>query len=158
MMKKILIILLAFTPVIAFSQKEETKISGYVSGGISIPGGSQSFKSRSYASIETGICYENLTAGLVIGRANLEKADFRNMFWEVKTSPSFYMAPVFAYGVFGYGGYMDYKKSFLEYGAGIYYPSNKVSYFAQITNWDEINYLSVGLTYNFKFKKHVRNN
>jgi len=157
-MKKILFIILGFTSTLAFSQNSESKVSGYFSGSISIPGGSQSFKSRSYASVETGICYENLTAGFVIGRASLDKADFHNMFWELKASPSIQISPVYGYAVIGYGGYMDYKKSFLEYGAGIYYPFKKMSYFIQITNWDEINYFSAGLTYNFKFKKHVRNN
>lgn len=157
-MKRILFVIMALISISAFSQESKSKISGYVSGGLSIPGGTQSFKTRSYASIETGICYENLTAGLVIGRASLDKADFHNMFWELKASPSISLSPVFGYAVLGYGGYMDYKKSFLEYGVGILYPVKNTSYFMQITNWDEINYMSVGLTYNFKFKKHVRNN
>ena len=93
-MKKILFIILGFTSTLAFSQNSESKVSGYLSGSISIPGGSQSFKSRSYASIETGICYKNLTAGFVIGRASLEKADFHNMFWEIKASPAIQISPV----------------------------------------------------------------
>lgn len=151
-MKKILFVLFSLISLSCFSQ-DDKKVSGYLSSGVSIPGGSQDFKSRSYASIESGICYQNLSAGFVLGRASLDEANFRNMFWEVKTSPSVWISPVFGYAVLGYGAYMDYKKSFLEYGVGISYPVKKTSYFAQITNWDEINYISLGLTYNFKFKK-----
>lgn len=152
-MKKILFTLFVLSSLSLFSQNEKKPIGGYVSGGISIPGGSQSFESRSYASIETGISYDNVSAGFVIGRANLEEANFQNMFWEVKASPSVWMSPVFGYAVLGYGAYMDYKRSFLEYGAGVSLPIKNMAYFAQITNWDEINYVSVGLTYNFKYRK-----
>jgi hypothetical protein len=152
-MKRILFTIASLISLSVFSQEKNPKITGYVSAGLSIPGGSQSFKTRSYASIESGICYENVTAGLVIGRASLDKADFRNMFWEIKASPSIQISPVLGYAVLGYGGYFDYKKSFLEYGFGVYYPFKRFAYFAQVTNWDEVNYMTVGLIYNFKIQK-----
>jgi hypothetical protein len=156
-MKKILFLALSLYTLNVFAQKEPA-ITGYVSGSISVSPGSLSFKERSYPSIETGICYKNLTTGVVIGRSSLDKMDFKNMFWEWKVSPSIDMGAVSGYLVLGYGGYMDVNKYFLEYGTGVYCLVKNVSYFVQITNWDEINYFSAGLTYNFKFKRNVRNN
>jgi len=158
-MKKILFsIALSIASISVFSQTKEPEITGYVSGGLSMSGGSNDFKSMSYASIETGICYKNLGIGAIIGRASLENADFKNMFWEIKASPSKDLGVVTGYGVLGYGRYMDYRKSFIEYGLGMYWSCNKLSYFAQISDWDNAKYITLGLTYNFKFKKDVRNN
>ncbi len=127
------------------------KYNPYISGGISISS-SNDFSVGSYPSIEMGLQGKNISVGLIFGRSNFKglgkKTDaISNYFYESKTS---FSIPInkysVAYGLFGIGVYGDFKRTFIEYGAGFSYSFGKISYFVQSSNWDGTWYVTPGLT------------
>lgn len=156
-MKKLLLLLsLTLFSVTIKAQEIKTKnINPYLSLGLSITNNND-FLTSSYPSLEFGLSGNYISGSLVFGRGSLkgiaEKTDvINNYFYELKTS---YSIPVndkiIAYPLLGIGQYINTKHSFIEYGAGFNYMFNdKVYYFAQASNWDNLWYVSQGLTFNF---------
>lgn len=162
-MKKILAIIGLFlaTTMTTFSQttdttsccSKKTPITGYVSYGLSMTNSSD-FATSSYTGIEGGIMKGNLGLGVVFGRgslAGLGKSgdNIRNYFYEAKMTGSFPMGNVNGTVLLGYGGYIDTKHQFIEYGVGISYTVGKFAYGATYSNWDGVNYITPGVTFNF---------
>lgn len=135
------------------SKKEETKLSYYMSAGLSISNTfDTTFSYSSYPSIEFGGMYENLGVGLVLGRANLSGFNsdrLENYWYEIKTSASKSIGVVSGYALFGVGNYISTKRVFIEYGAGISYVAGSFGVFTQASNWDGYWYVTPGIVYNF---------
>jgi hypothetical protein len=131
---------------------DSTKVCYYLSVGISISNtGSSTFGKTSYPSVEFGGMYDNFGLGLVAGRGNLDfHGDaIQNYWYEVKTSFNQPIGPVSVYGIFGIGNYISTKQLFIEYGVGMSVSIKQYGIFIQSSNWDGIDYISTGLTYNF---------
>jgi hypothetical protein len=131
---------------------DSAKVCYYLSAGISISNtGSSTFGKTSYPSIEFGGMYDNFGLGLAAGRASLDfHGDaIQNYWYEVKTSFNQPIGPVSVYGIFGIGNYISTKQLFIEYGVGMSVSIKKYGIFIQSSNWDGIDYISTGLTYNF---------
>ena len=148
-MKKLF--LLMFTIATAFASAQTTDV--YISGGLSMTNG-EDFKNNNYASLEAGICKNEMGFGAVFGRSFLDGA-FRkddiigNYFWELKTSytKDFGKSTKF-YFLLGYGGYFSSSRYFIEYGGGFSYSlSPKFSLFLQYSNWDKVNFVTPGFSY-----------
>jgi hypothetical protein len=155
-MKKILSFLFLFISVLMFGQDSTSskKYTPYVSAGLSISS-SNDFSLGSYPSIEIGLSGKNISGGLIFGRSSLkglgEKSDvIASYFYEAKTSISKSINnSASIYGLFGIGIYGDFKRNFIEYGAGFSYSFGKLSYFVQSSNWDNTWYITPELTFNF---------
>lgn len=156
-MKKILLSILMFGCLGITAQTDTTKkISAYASIGLSLTNTvDTTFKTLNYPSVEVGVMVDNICLGFVFGRSSLlgigAKTDnINNYFYELKTT----LCQPIAYsisGVFilGYGGYMNSKTNFIEYGAGISYSHKKIGYNLTYSNWDKINYITPSITINF---------
>lgn len=167
-MKNLLLVLSLFISLVSFNQtvpgtttdfdnseskaSDSIKVCYYVSAGISISNtGSSTFGKTSYPSIEFGGMYDNFGLGLVAGRGNLDfNGDaIQNYWYEVKTSFNQPIGPVSVYGLFGIGNYIRTKQLFIEYGVGMSVNIKKYGIFIQSSNWDGVDYISTGVTYNF---------
>lgn len=154
-MKKIFIltlITLFTTTIFAQSDSTESKITHYVSLGLSTSN-SIDFKTTSYIAVETGVNYENLGLGMIFGRGNLAgfgKGDvINNYFYEIKTIGNFPLGKLSGNIILGYGGYFKTFHMFVEYGYGMGYSKGNFGYGITISNWDGIVYLTPSITYNF---------
>jgi hypothetical protein len=153
-MKKTLLILAALISTCAFAQNDSTKTSlaPYVCVGLSATNSSD-FKASSYTGIEVGAMYDNIGMGLVFGRGSLDgmfkNDNINNYFYEVKAIGAFPLGSLGGSVILGYGGYIDSKHRFIEYGAGISYSVGKFSYGVMGSNWDGITYVTPSITYNF---------
>ena len=161
-MKKFLTIIGLFLATVTFAQttdstscckKEKTPITGYVSYGLSMTNSSD-FATSSYTGIEGGIMKGNLGLGVVFGRGSLAGLgkngdNIRNYFYEAKMTGSFPIGNVSGTFLVGYGGYIDTKHQFIEYCVGISYSVGKFAYGATYSNWDGVNYVTPGITFNF---------
>lgn len=158
-MRKIVVLLTCMWAVSSFAQDStkccvnKTPITGYVSYGLSMTN-SNDFATSSYTGIEGGIMKGNLGLGVVFGRgslAGLGKTDdnIRSYFYEAKMTASFPIGNVNGTVLFGYGGYIDTKHQFIEYGIGISYSIGKFAYGATYSNWDGMNYVTPNITFNF---------
>lgn len=133
--------------------------SPYVSFGVSMtntkePSDSTRFSVRNYMGLEGGVCYGNLGLGLVLGRSFLQGTfssndDISNYFAEVKSTVTQPVGNVNVTALFGYGNYLDTKRYFIEYGVGMSYSVNKFAYGMTYSNWDNNNYVTPSITYNF---------
>lgn len=131
---------------------DSAKVCYYVSVGVSITNTkSSTFAKTAYPSIEFGGMYDNFGLGLVAGRGNFDfKGDaIQNYWYELKTSFNQPIGPVNVYGLFGVGNYISTNQIFIEYGVGMSVNIKKYGIFVQSSNWDGIDYVSTGLTYNF---------
>jgi hypothetical protein len=155
-MKKTLLILVALISTCAFAQTEscctEPRLSPYISYGLSVTNSSD-FKTSSYTGLEVGAMYDNIGAGIVFGRGSLagmfKQDDIRNYFYEVKAIGTFPLGSLTGSVILGYGGYIDTKHNFIEYGGGISYSVGRVSYGITGSNWDGITYVTPSITFNF---------
>lgn len=135
----------------------------YISIGMSISSGNTydtneskySFSESCYPSIEGGVTYSNISLGIVLGRGSFKgfgsSSDvIQNYYYEIKASPSFPLGIVDANIIFGIGSYINAPNAmFIEYGSGISYTKNKLTYGVNYTNWDGVDYITPCLTYNF---------
>ncbi len=155
-MKKILLLLSLTLFSVTIKAQEKTKsINPYLSLGLSMSNSSD-FLAASYPSLELGLSGNYLSGGLIIGRGSLkgigEKNDnISNYFYELKTN---FSVPVNdkinAFPLFGVGTYINTKYIFIEYGGGFTYMlTDKLFYSVQASNWDNLWYISQGLTFNF---------
>lgn len=136
-----------------FNIDSNTRICGYISWGVSVTNSSNFFQS-SYSGLEGGITYGDFGAGLIFGRGSLQgiadKHDNINQyFYEAKTFYSKSYKKLTGTVLFGYGGYINTKHNFIEYGAGISYTVKHMGYGITVSNWDGTTYLTPSLTYNF---------
>lgn len=115
---------------------------------------SSDFKNKNYMGIEVGVCYENLGLGLVLGRSFLQGTfasddHINNYFAEVKSTVTQPVGNVNVTALFGYGCYLGTTRNFIEYGVGMSYSVNKFAYGMTYSNWDDNNYVTPSITYNF---------
>lgn len=152
-MKKLLLVLMVLVSVESWGQCSENSLNKYVSWGVSMSNNSD-FNTGSYSSLEFGVIYNDVAAGLVFGRGSLQgvfdKTDnIRNYFYELKVSPSFPIGKVYGNIILGVGGYIDTKHNFIEYGLGVSYTHKKIGYGVSFTNWDGVDYVTPSITFNF---------
>lgn len=155
-MKKLLIFILAVSNLSMFAQKKDstkTPIYHYVSVGLSMTNNND-FKASSYPSIEIGMVKDNIALGAVIGRGALKGLgssddSFDNYFYEGKISGYYPMGSLSGVFILGYGGYFNTAHNFIEYGVGMSYSVNKLSYGVTYSNWDGSNYITPAITINF---------
>lgn len=154
-MKKIILLALVClsTAVSAQSDSTKSKISAYASYSVSLSNGND-FKTASFSSIEGGIMKENVGLGLIFCRGNLngvgkEGDNITNYFYEAKISSSFPMGVLSGSVMFGYGGYINTKHNFIEYGGGICYTKGMLGYGVMASNWDGTMYVTPSITVNF---------
>jgi hypothetical protein len=152
-MKKLLLVLMVLVSVESWGQCSENTLNKYVSWGVSMSNNSD-FNTGSYSSLEFGVIYNDVAAGLVFGRGSLQgvfdKTDnIRNYFYELKVSPSFPIGKVYGNIILGVGGYIDTKHNFIEYGLGVSYTHKKIGYGVSFTNWDGVDYVTPSITFNF---------
>lgn len=152
-MKKVLFLLCAvlFTATtFAQSETEESPYSYYIAAGISLTNFNNSsnadadFNSTSYASAEIGVMRDNLAVAGVFGVSSLDQTD--SFWYEGKVMLYQPLGAVDGYGVLGVGSYVDDQSLFLEYGVGIAREFNGWGVFAQVSNWDAVNYISTGVS------------
>lgn len=156
-MKHLLTIICLFLVTNTFAQNTadttKPKIGGYISMGLSVTNSSD-FLTSSYTGIEGGITYRDFGTGLVFGRGSLrglgsDSDDITNYFVEGKVSYSHTFKMVTFTPFVGYGGYVNTKHKFIEYGIGASYSINNISIGVAFSNWDGTNYLTPNITYNF---------
>jgi hypothetical protein len=152
-MKKLLLVLMVLVSIESWGQCSENTLNKYVSWGVSMSNNSD-FNTGSYSSLEFGVIYNDVAAGLVFGRGSLQgvfdKTDnIRNYFYELKVSPSFPIGKVYGNIILGVGGYIDTKHNFIEYGLGVSYTHKKIGYGVSFTNWDGVDYVTPSITFNF---------
>ena len=145
---------------------EKPKWGNYVNLSVSMSNGNTydtneaegTFCESSYPNIEFGFSKCNIMAGLAVGRRNFKGLGdtgdkLGDYFSEIRITPSFPLGIIDANVVFGAGTYLvSSKGTFIEYGSGISYTQGKYTYGISYSNFDGIDYISLGLTYNFKFK------
>ena len=160
-MKKILLALLLSSTLVdaqenKIEDKKENNLTNYVSLSLSTSNTNEnSFSDATYYSIESGVQYENVSAGLAFGRNSLNYSYEDNLsnYWvELKSNvyqPLTEKTSLFL--VFGFGNYLDTKDYFIEYGLGFTFNPNlsKLNYSLSYSNWDGVNYVSPGVSYNF---------
>lgn len=161
-MKKIIIVLLILLPMLGFAQKHSTilkqtdsivtpqKFKPYVSVGLSLASGSD-FINEAYPSIEVGMCKENISLGLVLGRQNLNYTSdsISNYYFEPKITGSLPIGSLTGTLIFGWGKYIDTPHAFIEYGSGLSYSVKNIAYGITYSNFDKIDYLTPSITYTF---------
>ena len=130
----------------------EPTFKPYVAMGLSIGDDSGStFENTSYASVEVGVMYENLSFGAILGRNNLanigDNETLNNYFYEGKMAVSTSLGYVDGYALVGLGSYFDNGGIFTEYGVGLSKQlTNKIGAFVQVSNWDGTTYVTPGLS------------
>lgn len=173
-MKKLFTILAIFATLFATAQSHtdstaaccsKPKFAPYVSFGVSMTNSDESvrdttgtqtsaFRNKNYMGLEGGVCYGNLGLGLVLGRSFLQGTfasddHISNYFTEVKSTVTQPVGNVNVTALFGYGCYLGTKRNFIEYGVGMSYSVNKFAYGMSYSNWDNNNYVTPSITYNF---------
>lgn len=135
--------------------KEKTKspITAYASVGLSMSNTSN-FRAGSYFNLEGGVCKENLCLGVVVGRGNItgmfKNTDaINNYYYEPKVTVTFPLGKLTGTAIFGVGGYFGTSHTLIEYGSGVYYQIDNISYGLLYSNWDGVDYITPNITYNF---------
>lgn len=134
-----------------YSQETQSKFLFFSGVSLSLSNG-EPFSETSYPSIENGIMYKNVYGSVVIGRENLtfsEKDCIENYFYELKVGTTFPIGCVSGTVFGGYGKYFSSLYNFIEFGAGISYTYKKFSYGINYSNWNNVNYVTPSLTFNW---------
>lgn len=139
-MKKVLLVFSLLVATVAFSQNV------YVSTGLSVTN-SNDFRNSSFYSVEGGYSVNNFSYGLVLGTNDL---NFQKFWYEGKVAYTLPIQNVNPYALLGVGSYFDSYQMFLEYGFGVAKSYGQWSPYVQFSNWNTANYITAGLTYNFK--------
>lgn len=162
MMKRLLILLCAaLISATAFSQsgqgttnhpetfvtaEEDNSPTWYAAAGLSVAGfqddGNQTFANTSFASAEIGTYWENIAVAGVFGISTLDATD--SFWYEGKVMYTQPWETVSVFALLGVGTYTDNSNVFLEYGGGFSVPFESFALFTQLSNWDRVNYISVG--------------
>lgn len=161
-MKKIIslvAVLLIAASTFAQADSTKTKVTGYLSVGVSLTNSTQSgthsdFNTRSYPSLEGGVCYGSFCLGAIVGRGNFlnifKKNDaIENYYYEAKATGCIPIGNITGSVIFGTGQFFNTMHCFIEYGAGITYNKGKFGYGVTYSNWDGGNYLTPSITVNF---------
>ena len=149
----ILALICLMSTMVGQTDSTNSKITGYISYGLSVTNSSD-FKTSSYTGIEGGIMRDNISLGAIFGRGSLAGMgkptdSIDNYFYEAKISASYPIGSLSGSVLLGYGGYINTKHQFIEYGGGITYNVGKMGYSVMISNWDQVTYLSPSITLNF---------
>jgi hypothetical protein len=155
-MKKLFLVLFAFIALTVNAQEQKTTptTTKYVSFGLSVSNFNETFSDNSYPSIEVGVTRNDVSYGLVFGRASLrglgESNDtLSNYFYEVKVTPSVSLGYLNANLILGVGGYINQNRSFVEYGGGLSKTFGNTTYGLSYTNWDGVDYLTPSVSFSF---------
>lgn len=155
-MKKILLIAGLIMSLNISAQTDSSKhVDCYIAGFLSTTSGNN-FNSNTYAGLELGVYLkESLALGVVTGRGNLDfSSDMKEYYWsEVKGTAYKQFGSVTCYVLAGWGQYYNTTHSFIEYGGGAIYSIKKFDIGVTVSNWDNIFYVSPGITYNFRIGK-----
>ena len=126
----------------------------YVAKGLSISNtDTYTFAERSYPSAEIGLNFGDLSLALVTGRSDNDfkgEESISDYWWEIKTALMFPVGSFDAYGVLGIGNYVSTDQIFIEYGVGFSKSWDQFSWFAQVSNWDNLWYITPGFAYSFE--------
>lgn len=123
----------------------------YISLDVSISNG-DTISLATYPSIEFGLSKENISLGLALGRNNFRFSDrdeIGRYYWEVKATASEQFGGVKGFILFGLGNYFTTGHVFIEYGSGILKSIKNTDFFIQVSNFDGVDYISLGVTFNF---------
>lgn len=160
-MKKLLLIIVAAFSMNAYAQTSTPEpkaksLDCYAAGSLSMSTGND-FKMSSYPSLELGISRGNTAFGFNSGRSNLGKSPYageniKNYYGEAKVMVYFPIGSIKGYVIGGLGAYYNSNHSFIEYGGGVVRSVGKIDLMLQVSNWDQIVYLSPGIAYNFSIK------
>lgn len=159
-MKKILAICIAVAASLCVSAQDSTRVKTldcYFGASLSTATGNNFYQS-SYASAELGVCRKNTSFAFAMGRGNLDaspygKEKIDNYWFEAKAYATVPIGNIKGIVVFGWGQYFNSNHSFIEYGAGFSYSVKKFDLGLTVSNWDNVVYVSPGISYNFSFKK-----
>ena len=131
----------------------EAPLSTHIASGLSVSNtGDASFKETSYFSAEFGLTKGALSLGLALGRSDNDYTDqdtLMNYWWEIKTALAVPVDSFSVYGLLGLGHYLSTERVFIEYGIGVSHSWDPLSFFAQVSNWDGLWYVTPGLSYTF---------
>ena len=131
----------------------DNNLSWYVASGISISNTQElTIGDRSYPSVELGTSVDGMSFALVTGRSDNNYSESERLdhyWWELKTAFTFPAGSFDVYGLLGIGHYFSTDRVFIEYGIGFSRTLGKISYFAQVSNWDALWYVTPGLAYTF---------
>jgi len=98
------------------SDSVKTSFGGYVSVGMSLSSGND-LHSNTFASLEGGICRDNFSVGISLGRGNFSGINstdnIRNYCYEIKTNTTFPLGKLNGNILLGYGGYFNTKNMFI---------------------------------------------
>ena len=144
-----------FQSGLVYSQdNNNTQSSMYVASGLSISNTeTYTFAERSYPSAEIGLSLGDLSLAFVTGRSDNDfkgEESVSDYWWEIKTALMFPVGSFDAYGVLGIGNYLSTDQVFIEYGVGFSKTWDQFSWFAQVSNWDNLWYITPGIAYSFK--------
>jgi hypothetical protein len=158
-MKKLFYVLIAFIAltVTAQGQTDSTKVktTKYVSVGLSMSNFDETFSDNSYPSVEVGFTKNDISYGVVLGRASLRDLgsfsdNIQNYFYEIKISPSTSLGYLNGNLILGLGGYINQgNRHFVEYGAGLSKTFGNVSYGLSYSNWDGVDYVTPSVSLSF---------
>lgn len=151
-MRKIFIIIALVMSLIGSAQEtSKNPYTYYLGTGISITN-SDDFSASSYISTELGVTRDNISVGAIWGRNNLtdlgQNETFNNYWYEGKVAVLFPLGKVDGYGLAGIGSYIESGAVFTEYGLGVSKSFKGFGVFLQASNWDSVNYVSTGVTFN----------
>ena len=140
-MKKFLTVVTILLFGVLYSQKGNF----YTSAGISMTN-SDNFTDTTFLSLEFGYFKNNISYGVVVGSTDLNL----NSYWyEGKLAYKLNTPHFQPYGLVGVGSYFSNSNIFIEYGVGVSKAFNNIEVYTQLSNWDRVNYLTTGLSYNF---------
>lgn len=150
-MKKLFLLFALMLSTVTFAQQEESNVSFYVATGLSITN-SDNFGESSYVSGELGLMIDNVAFGAVVGRNNLtgifgENETWNNYWYEGKVAVYQPLGYVDGYALVGVGTYVENSSIFLEYGLGVSRDFDGLGVFIQVSNWDEVTYVTPGISF-----------
>jgi len=155
-MKKILVVLLVSLSAMNMSAQESVEttptLSKYVCVGLSITNTQgASFDTTSYPSLEFGVCKDNVSLGLAVGRGNLrglgKSTDvISNYYGELRLVPSFDLGMVNGSVILGVGSYYAHNTTFVEYGVGLSKTYGDLTFGVSYSNWDGGDYITPSIS------------
>jgi len=154
-MKKIMLMILSVVCISATAQEKTKGLDCYFAGSLSTTNGTN-FNQSTYAGLELGVCAKNMMFGYASGRGNIDFSmpDASTNYWgEIKAYATKPVGDVKCFFVAGWGQYYGTTHSFVEYGAGFTYSVKKFDLGLTVSSWDNLVYVSPGITYNFHLGK-----
>jgi hypothetical protein len=158
-MKKLGLILLLMCTVLFTNAQANCEVketfktppTPYFSLGYSVSN-TNDIETGTYASFEAGMSFTHFSVGAVIGKGdmNLFQKNDNNFFYELKVSPFVPLSPrINLYVPLGVGAYFGTSTMFIEHGAGFSFDTKYITPWVQYSQWDGVNYISVGISKSF---------